>query len=111
MESRRRHEDAGSSARLKMILQGCERSDSTQDDGPEVIQTPPEKMLDLKAVKESKVIHEWPKDTHCERPQPMSRIRKLSDNGLCCQLGGIGILSGESWICSYLMAKFYKHYM
>ena len=43
----------------------------------------------LKAVEEeNEEICERPQDTHCERPQPMSRIRKLSDGGVCCQGGG-----------------------
>ena len=86
-ESRRSHEDTGSSTRLKMMVQRCKmrgKSDTTQDDEPEVIKTAPGKMLDLKAVEDSKVINERPQDTHCERPQAMSSIRKLSDSGLCC---------------------------
>ena len=34
------------------------------------------------------MIHERPQDTECEWPQPMSKIRKLSDGGVGCQGGG-----------------------
>ena len=46
-------------------------------------------MLELRARKTNrKVIHEQPQDIECERPQPMSKLRKLSDSGVDCQGGG-----------------------
>ena len=45
--SKMRHEDAGSSARLRVMLQGCANmgmNDSTKFDGPTVIESGQEKL-------------------------------------------------------------------
>jgi hypothetical protein len=55
-----------------------------------------------------KLIHERPQDIKSERPQPISKLRKLSDSGMDCQLVkgvGLGMLSRENWMCSELTAK------
>ena len=63
--------------------------DSTKFDGRMIIETAQDKLLELKARKlNENVIYEWPQDIKYERPQPMSKLRKLSDMGMDCQGGG-----------------------
>ena len=92
VESKMRHEDAGSSARLRGMLQGCDgrcRSDSTKFDEPRKFETAQDKMLEVKAQNIiENVIHEQTQDIEVKQPQPMSKLRKLSDTGMDCQGGG-----------------------
>ena len=92
MASKVKHEDAGSSARLRVMLQGCAKmgmNDSTKFDGPRIIETAQDKLLEVKAEKINvNVIHERPQDIKHEQPQPMSKLRKQSDTGMVCQGGG-----------------------
>ena len=90
--SKLRHEDAVSSARLRVMLQGCAKkgmNDSAKFDGPRMIETAQDKLLELKARRiNDNVIHERPQDMEHEQTQPMSKLRKLSDTGMDCQGGG-----------------------
>ena len=86
LETKRMQGDARTSARLRMLL-GASRdavSDSTRDDNPEDSKTLPGTLLEGKAEIENE-IHERPQDTNCERPENLSRIRKLSDANDGCQ--------------------------
>ena len=54
-----------------------------------LFETAQNEMLELKAKNViEKVIHERPQDIKSEQPQPMSKLRKLSDSGMDCQGGG-----------------------
>ena len=55
-----------------------------------LMETAQDKLLELKARKTNEnVIHERPQDIEYEQPQPMSKLRKLSDTGMDCQGGGM----------------------
>ena len=90
--SKMRHEDAGSSARLRVMIQRCAKkgmNDSEKLDGPRMKETAQDTLLELKARKiNENVIDERPQDKEYEQPQPMSKLRKLSDTGMDCQGGG-----------------------
>ena len=64
--SKMRHVDAGSSARLRVMLKECAKmgmNDSTKFYGPRIIGTAQDKLLQLKARKPNKnVIHEKSQD-------------------------------------------------
>ena len=52
-------------------------------------ETAQDTLLELKARKiNENVIDERPHDKEYEQPQPMSKLRKLSDTGMDCQGGG-----------------------
>ena len=83
---RMRHEDAESAARLRKML---DRMYSTEFDGPRLIETAQDKLLEVEARKiNEKVMDERPQDMEFEQPRPMSKLRKLSDLGMDRQGGG-----------------------
>jgi hypothetical protein len=64
-------------------------NDSAKFDGPKMIETAQDKLLELKARRiNDNVIHERPQDMEHEQTQPMSKLRKLSDTGMDCQWDG-----------------------
>ena len=91
VESKMRHKDTGFSARLRGMLQGCDGRDRK-------FETAQDEII-------KNVIHKRTQDIEGERPKPMSKLRKLSDNGVVCQGVGRGMLSEENWMCSKLTAK------
>ena len=83
---------------LRVMLQGC-TNDSTKFNGPRIIETAQDKLLELKARKlNENVIPERPQDIKYERPQPMSKLRKCQIRGWTVKGVGQGKLRGENWM-------------